>query len=242
MNDKFKFKEKKLKHGLQIRASGIFLCSSILFLFCMSGVAQVSISTADKTGFGYPMPFSTDSAIYFCAQYITSYERRIPYSHDFYYEEPREMCTCKITKLKMLEWNIKNFSDTIRHYGIVKNEIFIWNKEFINYIIQEFRREKHHKLTEEALKMLEYAVAHSDDNTFTAENIIDFDNKVIINDKMYYYPLKIESLVRISVRNINNFYSMIPKTSWIFHEQTCFDDGNGMIINLLIPLLEETKD
>ena len=214
----------------------LFLCLVFLSVFCITGVAQISITPADKTGFGYPMVFYKNSTIYFCAQYTVSYERRYDW-RSVYYDDPRDVCTCQRSNTKMLEWSIKLFSKTVRISGFVGNEIFIWNKDFISYIIQEFKREQS-KSTEKALKMLEYTIANSDDNTFTEKNIIDFDNKVIINEKMYYYPLKIKAWVRISVNNVKNFYSMVPKSSWIFYEPNCFDDENENI-NLLIPLLDK---
>lgn len=228
---------KKKKNRLNMKKIILFLC--FVFKFCFSGVAQPT--PADRTGFSYPMTVCSDSNIYFCAQYDMSYKRVLSYLDNSYYKELKEVCTCHTSSPKMLEWNIKFFSNTVKYTSV--DEIFIWDKDFINYIIQEYKKERggYSKSTKKALKMLECTIANSDDNTFIAKNIIDFDNKVVINDKMYYYPLKIESWVSISVNNPESFFSMVPKSSFIFYEQNCFDDENVRIIgmNLLIPVLDE---
>jgi hypothetical protein len=174
-----------------------------------------------------PIISSLDSTIYICAKYTLNkylfYEGK---SRKIYRYKGRETCSCFTTLLRLLEWRTKS----IQVVGC--NTIIIWDKDFIaNYILPEFKGEKDRKI-------IEYTLANSNDSTFTPENIIDYKNKVIINDKVYYYPLKIKTGVRAMVKDYEWFKSVVPKSSWIYNSD-CFDDGEGMYANLLIPLLEE---
>jgi hypothetical protein len=210
----------------------LLFCLSILSLFsCVSQKELAdSVPAIYNRGFCSPTVFSTSSSIYFCAEQIIVYKQNSS-SQDY---EAREICHCFQTLISLLEGEISIHNDTMYSSFLGfngGNTIIIWDKSFIlNYLLPLFERE-------EERKKIEYTLIHSEDDTFTIENIIDFDNKVIINDKMYYYPLKIKQIAKVSVTNIPKFYSIMPQNTG-FYKPNCFDDGKKMWINLLIPLLD----
>ena len=135
----------------------LFLCSGILFLFCVPCISQ-NVSSTYNTGFDLPTVFSTDSAIYFCAKYVISYQKEYP-SQDY---EAREVCSCHQTLIRLLEWETKRHTDTAYDRSGA-NTIIIWDKYFIfNYILPLFKKK-------EDIKKIEYTLAHSDSNTFTVD-------------------------------------------------------------------------
>jgi len=216
-----------------MKRRALLLCLSILSLFSSVCVSQKKIADIGyDRGFDSPMVFPTDSSIYFCSQHIVSY-RKEPFSQDYI---ERDVCNCFSTLISLLEEEIITHS-TVNYFDNSNgNTIIIWDKNFIiNYILPLFKRK-------EDRKKIEYTLANSNDSTFTSENVIDYNNKVIINDKMYYYPLKIKQTAKVIVTNIPKFYSILPKSSWIFYSKDCFDDGKSMYISLLIPLLDENEN
>jgi hypothetical protein len=163
-------------------------------------------------------------------QYTLSYPKNSHYRA--LKKREREVCSCHKTLIDLLEWEIRTTYSMENSYGM--NTLIIWDKDFVaNHILPLFNDEYDRKI-------IKYTIAHSNDSTFTAENVIDYENKVIINDKVYYYPLKIKRAVRVMVEDYEWFKSIIPQSSWIY-ESSCFDDEIGMRINLLIPLLDEEQ-
>jgi len=203
------------------------LSFGVLSLFFISGVPKKKtvniVSATYDIGFSLPLLSQMDSAIYVCT------ERIVETSSD---SEDRISCTCYKTLTRLLKYEIIAYVKPISISMGESNTIIIWDKNFItNYILPLFKKE-------EDRQKIEYTLANSNDSTFTSENVIDYDNKVIVNDKMYYYPFKIKQAASVIVTNIPQFYSIISKSSWIFYGQDCFDDKDPMWINLLIPLLE----
>jgi hypothetical protein len=144
----------------------------------------------------------------------------------------REVCSCHKTLSDLLEWEIKTTYSTDNFYGM--NTLIIWDKDFVaNHILPLFNDEYRKKI-------IEYTLVHSNNTTFTANNVIDYENKVIVNNKVYYYPLKMKRAISVIVEDYEWFKSIVPQSSWIY-ESSCFDDEIGMRVSLLIPLLEEEE-
>jgi hypothetical protein len=161
-----------------------------------------------------------DSQIYLCVQYTFVHGRKTN-------EKLKEACTCHNSLLRLLEWEKNIYSETI-NFGM--NTIIIWDSNFvINYVLPLTREEKY-------IKKIEYTLANSNDSIF--RNIVNFNNKVIVNDKMYYYPIKIKTYISVDRVNYEWFKSIVPQSSWIY-KPDCFDDGEGMSVGLLIPLLDK---
>ena len=210
----------------------LLFCLGALLLFSCVSKKRIVVYRPDS-GFSAPMTFPTDSFIYFCAQHTVAYRYREDSSLQDYIYIERDVCNCFSTPISLLEENIIRHSEVDYFEGANANTIIIWDRSFISeYILPECSRVEHKK-------EIEYTLAHSDDSTFTAENIIDYYNKVIINDKMYYYPLKTKRAASVIVYNLAKFYSILPKSSWIFYGEDCFDDGQSMYVRLLIPLLDK---
>jgi hypothetical protein len=194
-------------------------CLGIFFLcIFQKGVSQVIYAQ----NMAIPNVYSIDSQIYMCSQYTVSY----PKKSEFGRYKKREVCSCHQTTMNLIEWK-KNRYATPETYG--RNTFIILDKDFIfNYILPLIR-------DEDEREIIEYTLANSDKSTF--KNIIDSNNKIVINDKMYYYHLNISTCISINYIDYDFFISLVPKSSWIY-EPDCFDIGKGMLISLLIPLLE----
>ncbi len=202
------------------------LCLYILLLFfilCVfeEGVSQTAIHSDNMLT---PYIFSQqDSAIYICVQYTLSYPKK-PNTNRYI---TREICSCYQTNIDLLEWR-KNYHSYPNTYGF--NTVIVWDKDFVNnYILPLFRDEKDRK-------RIEYTLANSNDSTF--KNIIDYANKVIIDDKMYYYPINTKTYIMVTSVNYEWFKSIVPQSLWMY-ESSCFYDGERMKVSLLIPLLDK---
>ena len=206
------------------------LCLIVLSIFFISCTLQKKYVSIRPVKLMLPIIYSLDSTIYLCRQYTLFYPKRNHsefHKREIYKREKREVCTCHTTIIRLLEWNITNAYSMGESYG--KNTLIIWDSNFVsNYILPLFREEKDRK-------RIEYTLANSDENTF--KNIIDYDNKVIIDDKVYYYHLKIKQGVSVMVEDYKWLKSVVPKSSWIY-EPNCFYDGEKMAVDLLIPLLD----
>ena len=208
--------------------------SILLLLFLVLGVAKEGLSQG--TGYfaaghfqniGIPSFSTMNDRIYMCAQYTVSYSyRKNKYSKRSKYEE-RDVCSCFIDLDYVVENNKRSYSGTIPA-GFARNTIIIWDRNFIaNHLLPMFR-------DIEDRRKINYTLNHSNDSTF--KNIIDYNNKVVINDKMYYYPLKIRTCLTFSV-DYNWLKEVVPESSWIY-KPDCFDAGKGMRVDVLIPLLQ----
>lgn len=193
----------------------------MLFISCKSSTEILHPPPIQNLSLQTESIFSLDSTVYCCAEYTFS-NKKTNY-------KKKEDCCCFTTLISLLEWKINLYSIVVPFRS--GNTIIIWNKEFVfSYILPLFKKE-------ESRKIIEYTLAHSNDSTFTAKNVIDYENKVIINDKMYYYPLKIKKSITVEV-DIEWFKSTVPQSSWIY-EPSCSDVEKGAWISLLIPLLDE---
>jgi hypothetical protein len=208
------------------------LLGNILLLIFISCVPQKrTIQFYTTQNLSLPAITSLNTSIYLCMQYTLL----IPKKHSFesYKKGKEEVCSCQKTSTDLLEWRIKTTYSIGESYG--ENTLIIWDKDFVSkYILPLFNNDEYSK------KIIEYTLTHSNDNTFTSENVIDYKNKIIINDKVYYYPFKIKRAISVIVVDYEWFKSIIPQSAWIY-ESSCFDDGVGMRISLLIPLLEEEQ-
>lgn len=197
---------------------------SFLLICCAPQKEMTQAIPPSELNFDFgPYIFSWDSAIYVCKQYLL---------HDFYYEEKprceryedREICTCKSAVIGTIDWVIRTKDN------IGGNTLIVWDKNFVaQYILPKLKDEKDRRT-------VEYTLAHSTDSTF--DNIIDYDNKVVINDKAYYYPLRIKKFISCSV-DYEELKS-VPQI-WIYRPD-CFDEGKGTYVDLLIPLLDESDE
>jgi hypothetical protein len=164
---------------------------SVFLLFFISCMPQKEIIQTIPTQKLRPsvIPIvSLDSSIYLCAQYTLSYRKKTSSRH---YEE-KEVCSCHKTLISLLEWEITATYSVRNFYG--ENTLIVWDKDFvINYILPLFKKE-------EDRKRIEYTLVHCNESTF--KNIIDYDNKVTVNDKMYYYPLTRTSRNQIGNRPV----------------------------------------
>jgi len=198
----------------------LYLSVLLFFILCthQKGISQTAIHAENMT---IPRVYSVDSQIYMCVQYTLAYSKR-PRSK----EKLKTICSCDQTLIRLIEWEKKYYSTPTTY---VENTLIVWDKNFVtNYILPLIR-------DEDDKKRIEYTLVNSDKSTF--KNIINYDNKVIVNDKMYYYPMNVKTCISVRFVNYEWFKSIVPKSSWIYNPD-CFDDGEGMYINLLIPLLE----
>jgi hypothetical protein len=211
----------------RIRLSILLL---LFFVLCISpkGISQRVIHVENM---GFPLLTATGSKMYMCAQYTVSYSKRVYLRRYKYKYAKREVCSCFSDEMYKLAWYRHFYSETLSICGY--NTIIIWDTNFIiNYVLPVISdRNERHKM--------EYTLINSNDSTFTVENIIDLKNKVIINDKMYYYPMNVRTCFLIPNIDYEWFKSIVPKSSWIFYGQDWFDNGRRMQVELLIPLLEE---
>jgi hypothetical protein len=169
-----------------------------------------------------PSVYSTDSQIYMCVKHNIIYKENTDSK-----EKLREVCSCYQTLMRLIEWEENIYSHPIS-YGT--NTLIIWDTTFlVNYILPLIREDKKREI-------IEYTLSHANDNSF--KNIIDYDNKVIINDKIYYYPMNIKTCISIRTVDYEWFKTIVPENSWIY-KPDCFDDGEGMQTSVLIPLLDK---
>lgn len=195
-----------------------------MLLYSYKALGQDTFSIyAENIRMHSPFITSLDSNVLFCATYTYSNES-IRYKH-------KETCSCIRTRIDLLEWQISRFSDTATYKKA--NYIIIWDKLFVmNYILPLFKKAEYRE-------PIEYTLSHSDDSTFTAEKVIDFENKVIVNDKMYYYPLKIKKGICVFT-NTEWIKSVIPLSSWIYNSP-CYNVKESEQVILLIPILESKE-
>ena len=199
----------------------------LLLFFAILCISQEGMSQAMYVkNMGLPLWGSMDNGIYMCAEYTISYSyRKKSYSKRYKYEE-REVCSCFDSDLSFLERKVRAYSQTVSILGY--NAIIIWDTNFIiNHILPLFTK------IEDRKKII-YTLNQSNDSTF--KDIIDYDNKVIINDKIYYYPMKVKKYILFPNVNYEWLKEIVPQSSWIYNPN-CYDEGKGMRVNLLIPLL-----
>lgn len=199
----------------------------IFFMFFCSykALGQEGSIYADHIRMYPPYISSLDSRVLFCATYTYSYE-------SMKYKK-KETCNCVITRRDLLEWEINCYSELMPFKTV--NYIIIWDKSFvINYILPLFTKAKYRE-------PIEYTLTHSNDSTFTAEKVIDYENKVIINDKMYYYPLKIKKGILVFTTT-EWIQSVVPQSLWIF-EPSCYkvNKKESEQVIVLIPILESKE-
>jgi hypothetical protein len=206
----------------------------IILLLCLCVLSLLFIACTSRRKIVQPIPndnlrllsqsihSTAASMIYLCEKYNVSYPAK-----GFERTKEREVCSCYAMAFEVLEWKVS--INTLTH-SIGCNTLIIWDSNFVsNYILPLIREKKDRKI-------IEYTLANSNDSTFN--NIIDYNNKVIINDRMYYYPLNIGRGISVEVLDIEWFMSIFPRSSWIY-KPDCFDIGKGMWISLLIPLMDE---
>ena len=170
-----------------------------------------------------PYISSLDSNVLFCATYTYSYE-------SMKYKK-KKTCHCAATRRDFLEWEIDRHLCTSSYKR--ENYIIIWDKSFVmNYILPLFTKAEYRE-------PIEYTITHSNDSTFTAEKVIDYESKVIINDKMYYYPLKIKKGIMVFTTT-KWIQSVIPQSSWIYNSP-CYNVKESEQVILLIPILESKE-
>jgi len=226
-----KNKENGTRHiyaSLNLRQKGggmnkiiVLLCLSVLSLFFISCASQKKIVYVNPTQqkLTRPIIYSLDSSIYLCMQYTIS--KKSEFRSKIYYK--RNVCSCYNTMIRLLEL------ETTKTKSIGINTLIIWDTNFIiNHILPLFKEEDERNI-------IAYTIANSNDSTF--KDIIDYDNKVIISEKIYFYPIKIKTGISVMVIDEKWLKSVLPQSSWIY-KPDCFDDGKRMLINLFIPLLE----
>ncbi len=196
----------------------------IFMLLCSyKALGQEGSIYVDNIRIYHPYISSLDSHLLFCATYT--------YSNKSTRYKPKETCSCVKTRIGLLEWQIDRHSYTSSLK--TANYIIIWDKSFVmNYILPLFKKAEYRE-------PIEYTLSHSDDSTFTAEKVIDFENKVIINDKMYYYPLKIKKGICVFT-STEWIKSVIPLSSRIYNSP-CYDVKESEQVILLIPILESKE-
>ena len=194
---------------------------AILSLFFISCTPKKTVRVIHAKNMSIPKIYSWDSRIYLCAKYTFVY-----WNGGDSIEEI-ETCTCNNTLVQLLEWEANRYSEPNR---FITYTLIIWDTNFVvNHVLPLIREE-------EDRKKIKYTLANSNDSTFN--NIIDFNNKVIINDKMYYYPINVKACISITSVDYEWFKTIVPQSSWIYVPY-CFGDEKKMQIRLLIPLLGE---
>ena len=194
-----------------------------MLLYSYKALGQEGSIYVDNIRIYPPYISSLDSNVLFCATYT--------YSNKSTRYKYKETCSCIRTRRDLLEWEIEihSYTSSIK----TANYIIIWDKLFVmNYILPLFKKAEYRE-------PIEYTLSHSDDSTFTAEKVIDFENKVIINDKMYYYPLKIKKGICVFT-NTEWIKSVIPLSSWIYNSP-CYNVKESEQVILLIPILESKE-
>jgi hypothetical protein len=156
-------------------------------------------------------------------------------------KEKRGICSCQLSFENSIDIDL-----TFYGFDFPKcvSYIIIWNKQFImDYVLPLYTNwvEKEHEwlITKEksdyTKKIIEYTLANTTDSAF--RDIIDYENKVVIDENTFYYPIKVKRMAEIVVFDLEWFKTIIPETSWIY-ERDCFTIGTESEIIILIPLLE----
>jgi len=194
----------------------------LLLLFLVLCTTKNGISQVMHIEYmGRPFFSSMDYRIYMCVQYSFAYYYSIRYKR-----AEREVCNCFHGISYGVSGYVRSHSSTVSSSG--ENTIIIWDTSFIkDYVLPLFRKI-------EDRKRIILTLENSNDSTF--KNIIDYDNKVIINDKMYYYPMNIRTCLLFLNTDYEWLKKVVPQSSWIY-QPDCFDAGEMMRINVLIPLL-----
>ena len=208
-----------MKKAMVIMTSGLFF----MFVTCKPQ-KDIFINPPDsqyvKKGLYPPCVSNCDSTVLFCAEYAYK-----PANH-----RKKDVCSCNLCKIELLDWNVST------HSGIcnwTRSTIIVWDKKFISDYVLPLVED------EDSRNLIEFTLSHSDDSTFKAENVIDYENKVILNDKMYYYPLKIKKRITVFVHDIEWFKSVVPQSSWIFGSD-CYSvlKEKEVLKCILIPILD----
>jgi hypothetical protein len=201
----------------------IVLILYLVVLFFISCIPKKEMKRfVNVQNMSIPNIVSVDTPIFLCVQHSLVYNYKEWTDST---EQIKEVFSCYQTLLHLLEWEKSKYScPTISG----TNTIIIWDTTFlVNYILPLIRENKKKEI-------IEYTLSHVSDSSF--KNIIDYDNKVIVNDKIYYYPMNMKTYVSIRSISYKWFISVVPQSSWIY-KPDCFDDGKEMQTTILIPLL-----
>ena len=160
-----------------------------------------------------------DSMFYLCSShnsYIYKNKRRS--------RKIRKICTCELSdpELNDIILSIKVRGGVFPSH----QHVMIYDSIFIsNYIIPLFEAEER--------KTIEHTLSNANDSTF--KNVIDFDNKTIINDDVFYYRIKTSKMISVYVSDLKWLKSIVPQNKWIYNNN-CYNEDISVF--LLIPLLE----
>jgi hypothetical protein len=166
-----------------------------------------------------------DYLVYYCSSYQWEYifkERPLR-------KKSKEVCVCRLVHKNKI--NIEIEFDTIGRLTCINN-ILIYDTNFIIKYLLPLLEDK------EAKEAMEYTLLNANDSIFL--NIIDFNNKIILNEIAYYYPIKTKKMIQVFVDDIEWFKSVVPETKWIY-QPDCHTMELKSDINILIPLLEEEQ-
>ena len=152
----------------------VFMTSGLFFMFVSCKPQKdIFINLPDsqyvKKGLYPPCVSNCDSTVLFCAEYAYK-----PANH-----RKKDVCSCNLCKIELLDWNVST------HSGIcnwTRSTIIVWDKKFISDYVLPLVED------EDSRNLIEFTLSHSDDSTFKAENVIDYENKVILNDKIILAP------------------------------------------------------
>jgi hypothetical protein len=198
-----------------------------LFLYCFCSVSYPNIKERPKLtifGSGF-INAKNDYLVYYCSLYQWDYifkERPLR-------RKSKEVCVCRLVHENKI--NIEIEFDTIGRLTCINN-ILIYDTNFIIKYLLPLIEDK------EIKRAIEYTLLNANDSTFL--DIIDFNNKIILNEIAYYYPIKTKKMLQIFVDDVGWFKSVVPETKWIYQPE-CYTMELKSDINILIPLLEEEK-
>ena len=158
-----------------------------------------------------------DSMFYLCSSHNSILYKRSS-------RKIHKICTCELSNPELndiiLSTKVRGGVLPSHQYIVIYDSIFI-----SNYIIPLFKEEKR--------KIIEYTLLNANNSTF--KNIIDFENKTIINDDAFYYQIKSSKIISVFISDLKWLKSIVPQDKWIYNKDYYNEDAS---VFLLIPLLE----
>jgi len=162
-----------------------------------------------------------DSMFYFCSSHYSSFKKNIRNKK----YKTRKICTCEFAFPASIDILL---GVSIRR-GILPScqDILFYDSSFVSeYILPLVKKE-------EDRKIIEYTLSNANDSTF--KNIIDFEQKIIINENAYYYPINSKKMLSVHINDIEWFKSVAPVEKWLYIP-SCYNEN--VVMYLLVPLLD----
>jgi hypothetical protein len=165
----------------------------------------------------YPVIFNIPKdPIYLCMIY--EYKDRL---------KKKKICDCHVTYKEILSFELgrKHYPpEVFRHFLIMTDKNFILNEVF--------------PLCDENIqKALKYSYTNNNDTIF--RNILDYENKVIIDTNVFYYPLNLKDnmqAIRMKIESIEWFKSIMSETAWI-QSPDCMRNKERQVLFIYIPFI-----